>query len=127
MTTVAEQKGGIRMATIKCKYSKPYCSLIPVSRKAERDGSVLWSNYFYCDSKECCADYIPDPTIKNVANPKCCFCHARKGQFEKTVKNYEYEVDGYWLGGLKVAGVTYPSYTLLYLEIDGEVLVEEDE
>lgn len=116
------------MATIKCKYSKPYCSRIPTSERAEKDGSVMWNTYFYCDSADCCFDYMPDPVEKKrIVNPRCIFSHTREGQFEKTVKNYEYEADGYWDGGLKVSGVMYPSYTIQYLEIDGEVLKDEEE
>ena len=103
------------MTRIKCRYSIPYCSY---HGKHER---VYHNEYWWCDTDEQCIDgvYTPPPD-SNVINPTCTWCGHYVGEFEKTVKRYEFEN-----GDLKVGGSIYYLNEIEYLEIDGRILIGE--
>lgn len=102
------------MTDIKCRYTVPYCYYGYSPVRLHHD--VFWN----CDSEyECIGEYHPSSGTK-VINPQCTHCIYISGEFEKTVKRYEYE-DGI----LTVAGKKYSEDEIDYLEIDGRVLIDE--
>ena len=105
------------MAVIKCRYIIPYCEY---GGKHERK---YHNEQWCCDSDLGCLDrwYTPSSDT-SVINPTCKYCKEVYGEFEKAVKSYEY-YDGYLTIGRKA----YREWDIVYLEIDGRVLVEEDE
>lgn len=105
------------MTTIKCRYSIPYCSY------HGRHQKLSHSEYWWCDDNSECfiGEYLP-PQDAEVVNPQCIYCGYDVGEFEKTVKRYEYIN-----GSLTVAGKTYFQNEIDYLEIDGRVLVACEE
>ena len=102
------------MAHIKCRYSVPVCGYT-----GER---VYNDEMWFCDSScpwdEC--NYQGDPESKCINKP-CIYKRHADGEFETTVKAYQYEN-----AELKLKGRKYFGSEILYLEIDGRVLVKED-
>lgn len=106
------------MAHIKCRYTLPFCTNF-------NDIRVRHSDFWFCDaiSDECPHQKLyerpknADPMIGNI---QCVYCKYKSGEFEKTVKKYEY-----FDGDLTVAGDTFCANEIDYLEIDGRILVEQ--
>ena len=112
------------MTHIKCRYSIPYC-MYHGRYSAER---VYHDEFWDCDSNLQCEhskytkpDEIPTHNGYELANPRCVFCKYRSGEFEKSVKRYEY-CDG----TLKIGNDIYYEHDIDYLEIDGRLLVGEE-
>ena len=105
------------MAHIKCRYTLPFCTeFIDHIR-------VNHSDYWFCDEiSDECPDgrryKRPENADPILVNPQCVHCKYKSGEFEKTVKKYEY-----FDGVLTVAGDTFVAAEIDYLEIDGRVLV----
>lgn len=108
------------MARIKCRYSIAYCNNA-LWCQDKYDDEVKHDEFWFCDSSNNC-DYYKKPENAKVINPTCIYCKFRHGEFEKTVKTYEY-----YDGTLTVAGREYTSFEIDYLEIDGRVLVDDKE
>ena len=102
------------MTRIKCRYSIPYCDYGGFPSRVEHD------EYWFCDTDALCADYLM-PENPTVENPTCRYCFYEPGEFEKTVKSYEYSD-----GDLKIGRNVYLESEIIYLEIDGRVLVDEN-
>ena len=101
------------MAIIKCRFSVPYCEYHQRHEPIEHD------EYWWCDDNEYCpvGEYTRSSTDYSFINPVCKYCKEEYGEFEKTVKSYEFN------GDLKIGKKTYNRYDIEYLEIDGRVLV----
>lgn len=110
------RKRGKHMAHIKCRYHTTHCM---------RDGyrRIDHDERWFCDSDECCENYIR-PYDAKVSNPECVNCYYRNGEFEKTIKRYEYDEDG---GLILSKGEYYNPLDIDYLEIDGRILVGGDD
>lgn len=109
------------MARIKCRYTFPYCAY---NGRYDRE-RVYHDNLWWCDEDEVgCVGRYTKPSVvdpPNLANPQCKYCEYDHGEFEKTVKNYEYT------GGTLMIGKTiYTKHEIDYLEIDGRVLVGDE-
>lgn len=108
------------MAHIKCRYTLPFCT--------EFDDIRLYhSDYCFCDGiSDECPDGRGYKRPKNAApmtvNPQCVYCKYKSGEFERTVKKYEY-----YDGRLTIAGDSFDANEIDYLEIDGRVIVEPQE
>lgn len=108
------------MAHIKCRYTLPFCT--------EFDDIRLYhSDYWFCDGiSDECPDGRGYKRPKNAApmtvNPQCVYCKYKSGEFERTVKKYEY-----YDGRLTIAGDSFDANEIDYLEIDGRVIVEPQE
>lgn len=104
------------MATrIKCRYSIPYCSY------HNQHTRLIHSELWWCDdNSECFEGVYTRPADAKVVNPQCVYCGHDIGEFEKTVKRYEFEN-----GELYVAGRNYHLNEIEYLEIDGRILIDE--
>ena len=108
------------MAHIKLKYTLPFCTeYYPNIR-------LRHNEYWFCDESGCCPDgrtykrpEMPEKGNTIIVNPICAHCESKSGEFEKTVKRYEY-----FDGVLKVAADTFEEHEIDYLEIDGRVLVD---
>lgn len=103
------------MAIIKCRYTIPVCEL--------DNKHQYHSEYWFCDSDFGCetGEYERPADAGNLVNPTCKHCKYVSGEFEKSVKRYEY-----YDGELKVGRNVYRDHDIEYLEIDGRVLKEED-
>ncbi len=105
------------MAHIKCRYTFPYCSYC---------GERVWHDeYWYCDGPDggCVGKYTrPKNEDPKVFNPTCVYCRYEIGEFEKTVRNYEYEY-----GRLTIGNRVYEEAEIKYLEIDGRKIANYDE
>lgn len=111
------------MARIKCRYSIAYCNnALRCPAEDMVDDEVRHDEFWWCDSSDCCSYYKRPEDAGNLLNPTCVCCKFRDGEFEKTVRSYEY-YDGY----LTVAGREYTPFEINYLEIDGRVLVDDKE
>lgn len=104
------------MAHIKCRYSIPYCTW------QERYTRPYHSEFWWCDDNSQCPynNYVM-PKDSKAINGQCVFCKYSYGEFEKTVRNYEYCQNG----DLKIGKTIYDGYDIEYLEIDGRVLIGE--
>lgn len=104
------------MANIKCRYRIPYCEY---HNEHER---LFHNEFWWCDHNDWCAigKYSKHPQDA-IVNGQCIYCQYENGEFEKTVKNYEYIN-----GELKIGNKKYTYHDIIYLEIDGRVLIEED-
>lgn len=105
------------MAHIKCRYTLPFCTEFD-------DIRVIHNDYWSCDEwGEECPDgreyERPENADPMLVNPQCVHCKHKSGEFERTVKKYEY-----FDGVLTVAGDTFHANEIDYLEIDGRVLIE---
>lgn len=108
--------GVSKMTRIKCRYSIPYCTARGIPWRRVEDYVFDES----CEGGYCDIDEYRKPLgLENVVNPKCDHLCIQIGEFEKTVKNYEY--DG---GNLKIGRKNYYEDEIIYLEIDGRVLVD---
>ena len=111
------------MARIKCRYSIPACGYF--GRKKIR---LEHDDYWFCDSGDFCPDGCRYEPRKDDAciNAKCKHACRIVGEFEKNVKRYEYEdgEDGFLRLG---SGEVYNSNELVYLEIDGRIIINEGE
>ena len=108
------------MAHIKCRYTLPFCTEFDNIRLSH-------SSFWFCDEiSDECPDgrryKRPENADPIMVNPQCVYCKYKSGEFEKTVKKYEY-----YDGVLTVAGDTFDANEIVYLEIDGRVLVEPQE
>ena len=105
------------MTNIKCRWSKPYCSY------HNQHTRLKHSEYWWCDdNSQCFEGKYCKPHDAKVINPQCVYCGYDTGEFEKTVKRYEYAD-----GNLTIVGKTYLESEIDYLEIDGRILVEPQE
>lgn len=107
------------MTRIKCRYSRPYCTYDGGHRQ------VFHSDHWFCDDGDgWCGGHYTRPLDKSgetkVINPICVYCKYETGEFEKTVKQYEYSE-----GNLFIRGEKYTKHDILYLEIDDRVLVKD--
>lgn len=108
------------MAHIKCRYTLPFCTEFG-------DIRLSHSYFWFCDGiSDECPDgrkyKRPENVDPMMVNPQCIYCKYKSGEFEKTVKKYEY-----YDGVLTVAGDTFYSDEIDYLEIDGRVLIGPQE
>lgn len=108
------------MAHIKCRYTLPFCTEFDNIRLSH-------SSFWFCDEiSDECPDgrryKRPENADPIMVNPQCVYCKYKSGEFEKTVKKYEY-----YDGVLTVEGDTFDTNEIDYLEIDGRVLVEPKE
>jgi hypothetical protein len=104
------------MAHIKCRYRELYCGLF---RDMERYGKP-------CNANDCdCGIEWYFEREWNI--PACEAAYLVTCEFEKTVKNYEYigETGINRLPELRIGKKIYDR--ILYLEIDGVVMVEPQE
>ena len=107
------------MAHIKCRYTKPMCTL---------GNTAEWDDRWWCDDNSLCCDYQkPEkPVVINghiLANPKCIYSFEHHAEFEKNYKEYELDEDGLSLGR---RGDFMPKTIIEYLEIDGRILINEE-
>lgn len=105
------------MAHIKCRYEDVYCGV----NEWDTRGNLCSPKK---DFPKCCDDW--DYDVWNI--PICEHAFLGEREFEKTVKQYEYsEQTGF--------NMNYPSltigkkeyYRISYLEIDGRVLIGEED
>lgn len=109
------------MAHIKCRYAYPVCRYWYPSKKR-----IYHDTYWFCDGDGYCPDdgskYTRPDGQTTVINPVCKHCDYVVGEFEKNVRSYSYE-DGW----LRVGKTKYADNEILYLEIDGRTLVEQED
>ena len=110
------------MAKIKLRYSIAYCSnALRFQDDYNRDDEIQFDEFWWCDPYDGCSYYKRPEDAGIIANPRCAYCNFRNGEFEKTVRSYDY-YDGY----LTVAGRKYTPFEIKYLEIDGRILKGEE-
>ena len=108
------------MAHIKCRYMIPYCRYDGENKRLQH------SIYDWCDTKMCCEKYTRPQNAGMLVNPQCIYCDYVSGEFEKTVKRYEYSNDEYHaISTLKIGNEVYDELEIEYLEIDGRVLIDD--
>ncbi len=116
------------MAHIKCRYTFPYCTSLGIGNDIKVTHDMMWA----CDSDDGCPKgrkYTRPKGGKDkervnwydVVNPLCEYCEYKSGEFEKTVKQYEY-----FDGRLKVGNKVFEENEIDFLEIDGRVLIDEE-
>ena len=103
------------MTTIKCRYKIPYCSCDKWMGGYEK---VDIDTNGFCDSftSNCQID------AEYILFDDCEYSWWGTGEFEKTVKCYEYDDEGVLTVGRK----KYMDCQIDYLEIDGRILKEGD-
>ena len=117
------------MAHIKCRYTFPYCTSWGIGGEVKVTHGATWS----CDSDDRCPEgrrYTRPQGAKDkervnwydCVNPVCVYCTYKSGEFEKNVKQYEY-----FDGRLKVGNKVFEENEIDFLEIDGRVLIDEEE
>ena len=102
------------MAHIKCRYTIPYCTY------GGRLEPQVHNEFWFCDGMDDCdiAKYTkPEDAV--AVNPICVHCEFWSGEFEKDLKQYEYD------GDLKVGRKLYRGWDIDYLETDGRILKDE--
>lgn len=105
------------MAQIKCHCKIPYCYYTDYPRRLQHD------DYWWCDTEDFCPfGGYKEPDDATVVNPTCFYCVHHNEEFEKTVKNYTYNDEE-----LKIGRKTYHVDEIVYLEIDGRVLIDEEQ
>lgn len=105
------------MAQIKCRFSMPFCEL--------GLQTIQHDEYWFCDEPgdyPFC-EYKRPLDAGNCVNPTCDHLKYLSGEFEKTVKRYEYTENG----DLRTCRRVYYAHDIEYLEIDGMVLVEPED
>lgn len=100
------------MAHIKCRFEKPVCAL----------GAYVLE--FPCEGDDLCEHYVA--SIPDMIGSRCNNCFAKKREFEKTVKKYEYECDENDIGWLFIGNRQIDLGNIEYLEIDGRILINEE-
>ena len=101
------------MARIKCRYTIPYCEY------NGRHEQQFHNEYWFCDSNDGCdIGQYTESEDPDALNPTCVFRKNRYGEFELDVDSYIYD------GDLTINEVEFREWDILYLEIDGRVLVE---
>lgn len=99
------------MAHIKCKYYKHCCYFHGGACPCDSNGDEQRNS---CEDFE--DEYYNEAGVLTISE-WCLHYGAYKAQFEKDIKNYEY--DG---GDLRMRGMSIAADDIVYLEIDGEVL-----
>lgn len=107
------------MSRIKCRYYYFYCSLANIIPRYDCESDNGCECGFYEDNsrREFCngkSVYVYDELCKHLT--------IKYAEFEKTVKRYEYND-----GDLRIGKHIYLKSDIEYLEIDGRVLVKEEE
>ena len=101
------------MAHIKCRYTKPMCTL---------GNTAEWDDRWWCDDDTLCCDYHK-PEKSDVVNAQCIYSFEHHAEFEKSYKEYEFDEDGLSLGR---RGYFMPKTIIEYLEIDGRTLIRRE-
>lgn len=115
------------MAHIKCRYSIPYCTIWGCCDYTRLE----WDDRNHCfDKDECWCDggvshyERPRNADPNNLFPLCDHVQYQNGEFEKTVRRYEYTPES----GLYFSEKEYYNASDIdYLEIDGRILVGGDD
>ena len=112
------------MAKIKCRYHEFYCGHPDASCFGLEAGHECF------DQSECICDYMR--TADDRFPPSCLFIRRSEREFEKEVKAYDLELSepDPWLetfGHIAFRGRYIEQDSIDYLEIDGRVLVTEEQ
>lgn len=108
------------MTTIKCRYTAPICLDGHTDRMENHDCFGEWNDHDFCN------DGTDSHELREKGEPRvmcqpCLYAHRQRREFEKTVKRYSYNENGLCAGGKLI-----PDESILYLEIDGRVLIDEE-